>query len=351
MRSLSATLLAAQEAVSGTPYIRLVFSKGATTYDYTSRLKSLVHYESPYYGEARIWLDNADLAVVDLAGYYVDIGYGYTTGAGNEYSSAPRLWVIQQSNESEEGRLETVLYLEDIWRILREIQNVGALGATAPFFDVNYDGTVDTVYAILEDVLETCADVDLDALAVDDGIIGTLKPKFSINGPGGFEDIATMVYRLMNMTLCFLRPSGNYVGTKLSGFKLVYPQAADVIDYEYYSDQAHFFYQCFWKENVVAPNHIYVIANQAADGTWPSPITGAYQDTTSPSYYDDNGARVDIPEYHFAGDLANQTDADNRATAIYWKNWYELEWGVVVVPHNCGQELFDKVKVYDSRGL
>ena len=82
MRTLSSTLEAAQQAASGTPYIELVFKKkGETNIDYTTKLKRLYHVEQPYKDYATLVFDNADLAVEDLKGYYINIGYGYTTGA------------------------------------------------------------------------------------------------------------------------------------------------------------------------------------------------------------------------------------------------------------------------------
>ncbi len=352
MRTLHADLITAQKADTRTPYIELIFKKGGTTVNYTTRLERIFHPEKPYNSYAEIVLDNSDLAVVDITGYWIDIGYGYNTTSGNRTSAAPRLWVVQQSRESEEGRVESVLYLEGIWRILREIQNTGGLGGSTPYLDVQYDGSTSTVYDILEAILETVCNVDLDALGgVDDSIIDTLKPVFSINaGSALFEDCASMIYRLLNMTKTFLRPSGDYAGSKMTGFEVVHPQAGDSVDYEYYSDQSHYFYQCFFKDNVVNPNHIIVIANQDADGGWTSAITGEYDASGSVGFYDEDGNLLDLPEYHLAAELTSQGDADLRAEAIYLKLWHELEWGVVVVPHNCGQELFDKVKVYDSRG-
>ena len=355
MRTLSGTLTTAQAGDQRTPYIRLVFKKGATTVDYTSRLIRLVHVEQPYNSYARIVLDNHDRAVQDLTGFYVDIGYGYVTGAGNEYSSAPRLWVFQQSMESEEGRVESVLYLEGIWTLLTAIKDLGALGGTSPYLDVLFDGTLYTVYDLLEMVLESCCNVDLDSLgSVDDEIIDTLRPVFEVNASGGlFEDAASVLYRLINLTLCYLRPSGDYSGSKLTGFKLVHPQETDSVDYEYYSSGAsgHPFFQSFWKDNVVVPNHVYVFANQNSEtGDWLGIIVGEADYSDSEGFYDEDGDLMDIPEYTLASTLKTQNDADLRAEAIYWKRWHETEWGVAVVPHNCGQELYDKVKIYDSRG-
>jgi hypothetical protein len=354
MRTLSATLQAAQAGDQRTPYIRLVFKKGATTVDYTSRLIRLVHVEEPYNSYARVVLDNHDRETVNLTGYYVDIGYGYTTGAGNEYSSAPRMWVFQQSEESEEGRVESVLYLEGIWTLLTVIKDLGNLGGSSPYFDVLFDGTLYTVYDLLEMVMESCCNVDLDAIgSVDDGIIDDLKPVFEVNAGGGmFEDAASVIYRLMNLTLCYLRPSGDYGGDRLTGFEVVHPQDDDSVDYEYYSDRDHYFYQSFWKDNVIVPNHVYVFANQNPDtGDWDSVIVGEYDATATEGFYDEDGDIMDVPEYILASTLTTQTDADLRAEAIYQKRWHEEEWGVVVVPHNCGQELFDRVEVFDNRGV
>ncbi len=357
MRTLSGTLEAAQQAATGlSPYIRLRFYKGASYYDYTTRLKKLIHVEEPYNSYAQIVLDNHDLAVENLTGYWIDIGYGYTTGSGDEYSSAPRLWVVQQSNESEEGRLESILYLEGIWTILSTVQDIGGLGGEIPYLQVTLDGTIYTVYDLLEIVLEQLCNVDLDALgSVDDEIIDTLMPVFEINAAEGlFEDAASIIYRLMNLTLCYLRPKGNYGGSKLAGFSIIHPQEdLDAVDYEYYSDLSygHGFWQSFWKDNTIHPAHVYVIANQdAVTGEWPDVIVGEADYSDEEGFYDEDGNLIDNPEYHIASTLRTQEDADNRAEVIYRRNWYETEWGVVVVPHNCGQELYDKVAVYDLRG-
>src|SRR4030042_310744 len=104
-------MLAAQIADSSSPYIRLNFISrdGGTTYNYSGRLVQLEHHEEPYNDYATIDLYNNDLVIgyggskVDLRGYHVFIGYGYTTGnavaepngdgSTHEYSYTSCLWV------------------------------------------------------------------------------------------------------------------------------------------------------------------------------------------------------------------------------------------------------------------
>lgn len=81
MRTASATLIAAQTAAVRVPYFHMVFTNLATgaTFDCsgaTSRIESITHTEGAYSGGASIILNNSDRGVIDLRGYYVEIGYG-----------------------------------------------------------------------------------------------------------------------------------------------------------------------------------------------------------------------------------------------------------------------------------
>lgn len=342
MRSLSSTLESAQQDASGTPYIELIFKKdGESDINYTGRLKRLFHVEQPYKDYATLVFNNADLGVANLTGYYVNIGYGYTTGSGDESSPTSRLWVIQQSNESEEGRLESIIYLIGVWDILAMSQDWQ--GAT-PYLYVLWNRTK-TPYDILDELLGYF-NVDLDSLgSQNDGIVNTFTPVFVIDA-FLFEGAKTIIYSLMNMTKVYPRLKG-YTGTTYIGqIELIYPHEDDSVDYEYFSDigSGHVFYQSFWKDNVVSPNHYIVFCNRDEDGGWESMITGEYEDTDAADNF------MEIKNYHIAETINSQFDADNRAEVLYLRDWHELEWGVVVVPHNCGQELYDFVRVFDNRG-
>lgn len=350
MRSLSSDLETAQQAASGTPYIELIFKKsGESDINYTGRLKRLFHVEQPYKDYATIVLNNADLGVENLTGYYVNVGYGYNTSSGDEYSPTSRLWVIQQSDESEEGRLESIIYLVGVWDILALSQD---WQGETPYLYVIWNKTK-TPYDILDELLGYF-NVDLRVLSdQDDGIVDTFLPVFVIDALM-FEGAKSIIYALMNTTKVYPRLEGYEGSTYIGRIKLIYPQEDDDVDYTYYSDidSGHVFYQSFWKDNVIKPNHFIVYCNRDEDGSWGNMITGEYEDTDAADRFSINpsGDSMAIKSFHIAETISNQADANNRAEVLYLRNWHELEWGVVVVPHNCGQELFDYVKVFDNRG-
>ena len=167
-RSLSATYIAAQQAASNTPYYKLLFTSksGGTTVDlstdsatYGNRILLIDHTEEPYDDFATIILRNHDRSIpTNLKGYWVEIGYGYTTGAGNEYlgdgtneGAPPRLWVKHQQTISAGGKLWELLELEGMWSKLRE--TLIRLG-NPPFYTISY--TDDTIYDIIGVILAQC---------------------------------------------------------------------------------------------------------------------------------------------------------------------------------------------------
>lgn len=344
MRILTSTLEAAQESVSKTPYIYLNFTSagGGTTYDYTARLLQLEHHEEAYNDYAVITLRNDDRGVADLKGYWVEIGYGfYTTLPGNEYCGdgtnpgTPRLWVKAQQEISLEGRVIVILELEGMWAVLREIQL--QLG-DPPFYHEEY--STDTIYDIINTIL-VIAGFTLDALgAEDDGIINTLTPQFDINGAPvfeGYDDCASVIYRLLMMTKCYLRPEAGLA------WKVIYPAAAGAVNQSYYSYQAHFFFEYMERRKVLVPNHVIVIANAGEDGTWSDAIIGEAQDSAEVAAY------MDIPNIYTAAEITTQADANARALAILTRIKSELLGGRLLIPHDCSVEVYDKPQVFDSR--
>lgn len=343
MRTLSGTLTTTQESASKTPYIYLLFTSadGNTTYDYTARLLQLEHHEEAYNDYAVITLRNDDRAVADIEGYWIEIGYGFYTGSGNEYlgdgtnPGISRLWVKAQQEISVEGRVIVVLELEGMWAVLREIEL--QLG-NPPFYHEEY--TTDTIYAIIDAIL-VIAGFTLDALGTeDDGIIDTLTPQFDVNGAPvfeGYDNCANIIYRLLMMTKCYLRPEAGLA------WKVMYPTSTGAVDQTYRSNATHFFFEYMERRKVLVPNHIYVFANAGEDQTFSEIITAEAQDATEVAKY------MDIPQLHIAGELTTQTDADNRAAAILTRVKAELLAGRLVIPYDCSVELYDRPEIQDSR--
>ena len=132
MRTLHADLTTAQRTAKRTPYIRLAFTKsGSTSYTYTtadspSRIMLVRHTEEAYNDYAVIILANPSRDLPDLEGYRCDVGYGYLcSGDTNRYSTAAPLWVKKQQDTSKPGDVNSLLFLEGSWGILRSIHDLG----------------------------------------------------------------------------------------------------------------------------------------------------------------------------------------------------------------------------------
>jgi len=333
VRTISSSLEAAQKSTAATPYIHIEI--GGT--DYSSRLLQIEHHEEAYRERAVVVLRNNDsvLSDIDLRGEYFEIGYGHDTSLGKEYKDTAGLWVKSQQIVSLEGQLVCVLQCEGMWSLLRELRIM--IVGDPPYFTISYDKTK-TIYELLELVFGA-ANFDLEALGdQDDGIISAFKPVLSINMIP-FENCATVLYRLIYMTKCYLRAK---VGKK---FKIIYPQESDSIDEKYYSNKAHYFNEYVEKHNLVVPNKINVFCNQGVDGSWENLITGEAVDEDAIEAYEGQ----EILHCQIAADITNQADADNRAAAIMTRIKAEELAGRLVIPHDCRVELYDRVAIYDAR--
>ena len=356
MRTIHADLKTAQELVSNTPYIVISINDvgGAGAVDYgtgnaSNPLISFEWIEEPYRERATIVIDNSnrglDPGTLDLRGSSFFIGTGYNTTSGNKYcgdgagsTATPTLWVKSQHTTSIEGKVVCVLTCEGMWAKLREIRYL-AVGE-APYYNVPY-GATQTIKEIIALAL-TEATMTLNATYGDDSIIHTLKPYFTINEPP-FESLASLIYRLIRMTKTYMRPEASLV------FKIIYPQDADAVNETYYSDQVPYFREYTEKRNLLIPNDIKVYWGQNDDGTWDAAniaAVGSATDATSISAY------TTVRQVFLAPTLTSQADANNRASAILTRYKAETLAGRLVLPyHDCSVELYDKVAVYDRRGI
>ena len=348
-RSLSATYEAAQNALTKTPYFKLLFKHtGDSDVDlssdnatYGNRLIYIDHIEEPYNDYATIVFRNKDRDIPNLLGRWVEIGYGYVTGASKEYlgdgtnePAPPRMWVKHQQTISAGGKLWELLELEGMWTILREtLIRVGS----PPLYTASY--TTDTIYDIIGIILgEIDPAMTLEALAEDDGIMDSLQPQFDINAQP-FEYADALIYRLLNMTASYMKPIDDLK------WDIKYPQDSDSEDLTFYSYQAPYFYEYMDRGNVLVPNHIYVYGNEGADGLWTSYITGEAKDQGEIDAY------ADVIKVVLSGSLTSQGDVNSRATAILGRAKFEQMAGRMVAPHHGGVELYDRVKIVDTRGL
>lgn len=352
MRTVSATLATAQSSDSRNPYIRALFTSkdGLTTKDFSTdsaafgnRILSIEHNEEPYNDYAFLVLKNYDNTIPSIKGYWAEIGYGDTTGAGNEYigSQTSRLYVKHQRHVTAQGQLYTVLELEGLWT--RMHQDVLRLG-TAPLFQVTYNLASSTIWSILRTVIAEAGCSLPVTCPVNDGIITTLLTagEFYINKEP-YEKIIGVIYRLIQMTKCFLR-SPSVTGTE---FGVVYPQAADAAVLTYNSHSSPYFYSFMERNPVLVPNYFVVYGNAGSDGDWTGLVTSASPNGVSQADID---ALYEVYSIIQAPTLTAQADVNNQAAVALVRARAENGTGFAVIPHDCRVELYDKLAFVDNRG-
>lgn len=342
-RSNSATMIAAAAGTGRVPYIRIVIN----SVDYSSRLLFCEFTEEPYRERGTFIFRNDDRIFdsVELKGYSFQPGWGYTTGSGDEYSGdgtndgTPTIYVKEQQIISVPGSVTCQLYCEGLWMRLRERQIV-SLGGSTPYWLGDYDGSTTTIYGIIEDIIEDDLSWTLDAKpSPDDGILDDFKPVFRINSTE-YEMSAYALYRLISMTKCYLRQKA------ATTWEIVFPQVGEVPDETYYSHSAdgHPFYEYMEKITEVVPNRYVVYGNNPTDDVdWPNILTG-----DSGSYI---GNYNEVIEHIIEPTITAQSDLDNRADALLVRAKAEALSGRAVVPHDNRVELYDFVRIVDSRGF
>lgn len=348
MKTLTPTLNAAQLAETRTPYkyLHFVSPDGLTAYDYhvtdssTDRVLKVVQEMMPYSGGGEIVLQNHDRAVPDLRGYYVEIGHGLVTSAGNEYEQFPRMWVKRQNEFSSQGVLQVRLELEGMWEVLDEIE--WKLAGSAPFYQYAYDTA--TPLTILQDCF-TAAGMTLTS-TVDDGIINTVPVYFMVNPAspqGQFDSLKDVIYRAITLTKCYIRLLPNMAA------EVIYPQEADAVDITYYTVSTDGYipaYQYNERMTTLVPNKITLVANE--DGGWN--ITQTVEDTAAQAMYDPDGGG-EINSTYVVGKISNSTDAGKIAAALLTREKAEILAAYGVTPCDASVELYDKEQFVDTRGL
>jgi len=347
-RTLSSTMTTAQAGTNKTPYIHVEINSN----DYSSRLLSCEWIEEPYRDRGTFVFRNDDRYFDasphnDLIGRSFQPGWGYTTGAGNEYCGdgtneyTPTIWVKNQEIISFPGMVVCQLYCEGMWMKLREsaVTSLGLITQEEPGYEGIYDGSSHTIYDIMEDLIETAMGWTLEPYAYDeDGIINNLKPVFTVN-TGEYEMAAYTLRRLLEMTKCYIRQ------TEGTTWELVYPQTSDAANQTYYSSSAdgHPFFEYMERISEVIPNRIVVFGNNpTGDEDWPDLL---YGDTGAPTTN-----YGEVMQYYLAPTLTSQDDLDLRASAILQRYKAEGLAGRLIVPHDCSVELYDRVQVKDGRG-
>lgn len=398
--TITQALIDTQSDVSKTPYIYIYINST----DYSSRLLYLEHHEEPYRERAVIGLSNRDNSLddLDLDGKEFEIGYGYDSsghsGSATDKVDTATLWVKSHQIISIQGERIYQIYAEGMWSRLR-VEKIlpgvtawkastayivnqsvpptkpnghkyvciiaGTSGATEPTWPTSgtvEDGTAPTSIIWSEDgianpysnvflathTVEELIQIVIEAMgwtwttvADSDGIIDVFKPMFDI-GQGGYEPGAAIIYRLIWMTKSYLRAMPSKT------FETVFPQTSDAVNETYYSNQAPWFIEYNEQSKLLEPNSILVLCNQDPNMEWGTDAYPLMYGTASDT--DQIAKYVEIVEPFLAGNIRDQTDADNRADAILTRLKAETLGGRCLLPfHDCRVELYDKISVLDYR--
>jgi len=400
MRSLSATLEAAQKTLAYTPIYKVVLSRTSQTtrgYDKT-RLLSITYLQTPSNFSAEIILHNADgdLTSLDFEHYETVISYGAFTGVsrsawatgtayslddvriptsgnvngfqyrcavagtshatteptwptdlgvrvvdegvtwemdgddGDEYSRESPLRVRVQELHSGRGILRVILRCEGIPNQMAEDKAESELTLTED--DARTGKTLIT--AIVDATLSPYTNYTSFTATYDstDNIIDTFKPKdyFQISENDSRLDKKN---ELLAHTGVKDRPEND---GKLHFFD---PKSAAPYDYEYKFNVSgdHTFWNKTIRLRFVKPNKEVVKSGESHEPQYSGSATSSTSNALAPKVHTTRRR------------LGSAAEADRIASAII--ETYELddEKGFVTVPMNVGQELWDYVKVTDSR--
>jgi len=302
-------------------------------YTDSDRLLRAYEDEQIWGGNYIIELDNADdaLSAKDYEGKGIVINNSFQSEAGSNLAT---LWVHSQAFSSKEGELRLVLNCIDIWTLLAatnatvgaEYWNFPEQAPGEPNEDAShYDKTIFQIITALADTVGVTVDLD-----DDDGIINTQKPPIRIT------NARTGIRQLMEMTK-------SYLLWKSDGkFHVIQPDAHATV-YSY--NTLDLFFSNVTDEGITIPNRIIYYGTDSEGDV----ISGNAVDNTS---YTRLGMYIDRHYFGTRNEI-RLINAEATLTALAQgtlaKVQGERNQGLLIAPMHCGQELYDKVSVTDSR--
>jgi len=392
------SLLEAQQADFTEPYIKIdIGPSGDPDYSFSSlsdEIISVEHIERPFGGTATIVLNNYDKSLkdIDFRGRRVEINYWFE-GVGGDAGTAPPLWVFSDRELSSEGQNQVELICIDVWNIL-SLLNVGVGGTklagtitgslsisdtltgetsgatgtvilvgadyvhvgdvSGKFVDgekaeknvsnyitidsqgivgsssgpaYNWDVRTLTIENILDQIFNSISvDVDIDET---DGIVDTYKPTLSTTmGQTSFLNLAQ---DLLRMTKCGFRIEND---EDLHLFEVDETPGDEVYTY----DSAHAFYVDIRDLSLILPNRVICVDGEGGH-------KGSAEDAAAIAQFRD----IAVTKFISAENLESDSEANDRAAAELSRSQWNSAAGQIIAPMNVGQELFDYIKIIDSR--
>jgi len=337
MRELTATLKAAQQHGALNPLYKIVLTKGEDSYTYDNkRILPSEHDEAMYSHTAKIVLNNRDKELNDknLKGYDAVISYGVVSSAGEEYSTAAPLIVIDQQFDSDPNKLTCTLELEGMPNLMSEDE---ASEAYQP--DADDTKTVKTlVNEIAGATLAPFTHCHAFEVVWDDGyddLADKYQPKDSFRIYTKSSRLAAL-RRVLDFTANVPRFEND---GKIHILKPV--TSGDNFDAEYSLQRGqHQFFSKAYKETLIFPNRI-VVESQPDDDP-------QYSGEATIDGYASLPAKVKKTEF-----VQLRLESNDQATSIGEALIAKAEMGAsrgqAEIRINVGSEVFDYIKVTDQR--
>ena len=241
---------------------------------------------------------------------------GYRTGSGMEMSSGPAYWIegwTHLSAMSHEPRAMLRLYASDAWGLLERWKARRQFAWAA--------GSVN-IFQLLNFILARSG-LEFSSFSNSDALVN-LYPAFTIN-PG--ESGRSAVLRLLSKVPDFLFFRGN------CGY-IINPQASDSSVYAY--GTSHAIFEAEYARHVKQANHVQVFG-------LPSSVT-----MTEDWDWEEIDLVYDRLSQVHDINLDTSAEAHARGEAILRHAAIESQDGYILVPLNCGQELYDVIDITDA---
>jgi hypothetical protein len=264
---------------------------------------------------------SGDLSVLDI-GCQLDLSPGYVTSAGNEVSSGQTFILEAYEHISAGGKSMLTLHAFDSWNSI-------SVWRARHQFRWNKAANELSIKGILEFVL---ARVGLKVEVVSQSsVITSTYHDFTINPNNRGE---TVIRKLLSFVPDVLFIEGNKA-------YLVNPQSSDTSDYSYVNPQTtdHPIFEGRYRVGAWELNRIQV-EGLAADG---SPII------TDTFAWDEIDKLYDRFRQLYTTNLDTVTKAQAQAEAYLREAEIESANGIIRIPTNCGQQLYDVIDITDSR--
>ena len=333
MRTLSPALTSAQEKIAKKALARIVLTHNSTTYTYDkTRIISVKETEDGALQEIEIVLDNSDKALTDISlqGYQGVLSFGANIEKFDEYSEGPPMYVLYQDFNSDPDNLTCTLNLVGKANLMR-------MDEANDNYEPDEEDT-DSVKTLVDAVIgatlacfDHCTAYTTEWDTGYDDLADTYVPKTAFRVYQKNNRWST-VEKLLGYTQNVARVEAD---GKVHIFKPT--KSGTTYDYEYSLESGHPFFAKALRNRLVIPNYVRVESQEEDEDQY----SGTATDATSYAL---------LPKaYYKKTYLASDDQGEDIAEAILDKAQMWCQAGSATVPMNVGAEVFDYVKVTDSR--